>query len=446
MTTPSLPWSAPAIVALSMCVALGGCSTRSPRDGGVADDVESHPVAEKGFALDASVGGGMHGGGVWDAAIRAGDDGSAVSFEYWIWDGGHDAMVKATQPLTLTASDLAELRGRIERSDFFGSWAERDGWVTDQDTWIVKVRDGGREKTRRIYAREQFDETEKFLRRVIDQGVAEYAIASGRTDLLVDLFDYDGSARRVLRVEPVVAALRERALHGATSKVSADAVLALRSLVPADAFGDLVRAALDGADDARRQTILAALVDRGAIAAPLRRPDVVLPYALAELDRSWRDWEGPDAARSAFLRDCASALVYSHETRAVPVFERMVSDLSTPERPLALAPLAAMGDAAIGSLGRLADDRRPELRFAAARMCEGLACELVSHSACARPPGADPSVALAPFREQLVPRLERLADDASNDERTRRAASEALAAIGERPAPSGWKWHRLGWN
>ncbi len=432
------------IAALVACTFAGACrGSSTPRDETAAPALD----AVGDFALDATVGGGMHFEGIADARIRLIDDGSgSVSFRYDLPNGSHDETVRATQPLALERTDVADLRARIERSGFFGSWPYDGRRVTDQDTWIVSVRSGGREKALRVYAQEQFDETAQFLWRAIHQGVAEYALAAGRTDVLADLFKYDGNADRVLHVEPVVAALRESALHGATLAVRGGAVVALRSLVSSDDFVSLLRASLDGADDARRQAILAPLVDRGAIAAPLRDPEIVLPYALSELERSWRDWDCPDALRAQFLRDCASALVWCHEVRAVPVFERMVVELSTVERPLVLAPLAAMGDAAIDSLARLAADDRSELRLAAARMSEGLACELVSHSACARPPGAEPSAALAPFRERLVPRLERLADDASGDERTRRAASEALAAIGDRAAPPGWKWHRLDWN
>jgi hypothetical protein len=297
-----------------------------------------------------------------------------------------------------------------------------------------------------MYAQKEFNETAKFLRRVIDQAVAEYALAAERGDVLSELFDWDGSADRVLHVESVVTRLRETAVHGSSPETCADAMKTLGRILPDDGFDPMLRTALADGDAARHQAILAAFMDRGPIALPLRHRDVVLPEALSAMERSGREWGHASDAQTKFLRDCASALVVEHEVRAAPIFEKMVVDLSTDERPLAFAPLAGLGDAAIDSLVRLLEHERVGVRIAAAQICEGLACELTSQSACARPEGCDPATALAPFRARLVPKLERAADDATADPRLRRAASEALAAVGAREAPPGWAPHRLDWN
>lgn len=426
---------------LVAALAVTACAARDERP------TDADSAAGASLSLDATVGGGYRAGGVYEADVHIPAEGDAVvKFGYvnWFASGG-DTALKATQSVRLEPADRAALRALVDRSDFFGSWAAGE-MVTDQDTWNVTARSGERTKERSIYAQHEFDDTETFLWRVIHQAVAENALAAGRGDVLSDLFRYEKSRDKVLHPEPVVARLRDTALHAPQSSASAGALSALRSLLTPAEFDALLREALAAADDERRQTILAPLVDRGAIALPLRNADAVLPAALAELERSWRDWGRPPEARAKLLRDCASAVVVEHETRAAPLFERMVVELSTDEAPLAMAPLAALGDAAVDPLERLLGHERVGVRIAAAQMCEGLACELTSPSACARPAGADPSRTNAPFRDRLVPKLARAADDATADPRLRRAAEEALAALGERPAPAGWKWHRLDWN
>jgi hypothetical protein len=430
-------WKTGALVAVgivaSACAAVNAVNGSKSLDGDLSIDATVHP--------------GMRPGGVGTSKIHVGPEGDAeVMFEYVWWN--HADRMQSFNTARRVALDPAwrvELRRSLERSAFFGWWASGRN-VTDMDTWHVTVRCGDRTKSRKVYDQSEFDGTAWLLWRTIQQAVVDHALAVDRTDALVDLFDGPVGANAVLDVGPLVARLRETAVHGDNPESSARAMALLDRLLPADEFDPLLRAALVRDDAAFRQATLATFVDRGAIALPLRHRDVVLPAALAEMERSGRDWGRPPAERAQLLRDCASALVVEHEVRAAPVFERMVVDLSTDERPLVLAPLPGLGDAAIDPLSRLLDHERVGVRIAAARMCEGLACELTSPSACARPQGCAPSRTLAPFRERLVPKLERAADDASADPRLRRAASEALAAIGDRSAPPGWEWHRLDWN
>jgi len=399
------------------------------------------------FSLDAAVDPGMGGVAFSNPTVHVGADGGAdVSVGYRLWRGANgDDTIDVARRVALDAADREALRRTLERSAFFGWWPDGP-IVTCQETWHVTLRSGNRTKSRKIYAQREFGETARLLWRVIDQAVAEHALDAARTDVVSELFPWDESGDRVLHVEPIIARLRDFAVHGKTPTMCAQSMATLSRLLPADEFDPMLRSALGGDDAARRQAMLATFVDRGAIALPLRHRDVVLPQALAEMERSWRDWGRPPKERAKLLRDCASALVFHHEVRAAPVFERMVVDLSTDDHPLALAPLPALGDAAIDPLARLLDHERVGVRIAAAQMCEGLACELTSHSACARPDGCDPSTTLAPFRGRLVPKLERAADDATADPRLRRAAAEALAAIGQRDAPPGWTRHRLNWN
>jgi hypothetical protein len=430
---------AAAAIAVVGCALLGGCrgtKAPAPEETGAIAEAEKLP-ADRDFAFKADVVGGR-GNNIWKASLESFPGGDTeVSFEYMLRPGLR--MFKRTQTIELAAADVEQVRVSIEKSGFFGEWPKEEKW-TDVDIWKMTVRDRGRTDTRQFSVLEQTEDLQLLLYRVIHEAVAQYALASANDELLEDVLHGDDV---VLHPEPFVASLRERAIHGATPAASARAVATLRKMLPSVEFAALLRETLDGADAAKRDAVVAILVARGT---PPSHGDAVVPLALETLEASWREWSREETPRATLVRDCAGYLARQREPRALPIFERMVVELSTPERPLVLGPLAAMGELAVDSLGRLLDHERVEVRVAAAWMCEGLAAALQSKFDCVRPRNVDPFVTLPALRKGLGPRLERAADDEAGSPLLRHAAGDALAALGMRPAPPGWKPREMDWR
>lgn len=338
----------------------------------------------------------------------------------------------------LTPEEVARLRSAIDSSGVFGDW-DREEEYCDGGTWEFSLASGDRSVDRRVSGVHAFEAAERFLSALIGLAHVELQIDSGE---IPDAFEIESC----LRPEEAVRRLRASLPTKLSAESAGAAVATLRRLVPNDEFTVLAESALATDDPARRDAVLAVLVKRPGIATPVPADDPVLGHAVLAIERFASEGRRPATERQPLFRDCGSFLAAAGDARAVAAFERMVRDLSTDAAPYAPGAFAALGDAAVPAMERLLDDERTAVRRAAAALCEGMACELTSPSACARPPRLEPSRASLPFRRRLVPKLERIADDPTADARLRDAALRALAALHLRNGPPDWKWQRLDWN
>jgi hypothetical protein len=280
--------------------------------------------------------------------------------------------------LRLTGAEMDDLRRLVRESRFLDEEEALRPPAPDAGTWAVTIVLGAREKRREgMWEDASSAPLRHFLWRFVDLARAVGGVRRGDALPVARDVSEPGASAKFLRPELVVSELTPalvRLVRSAQRRSDAyPAANYLLVLLPAPEWTARFRELLPALAGEPREGALSAW--QVGVAEPGREVQraAFVPFAVAEVRSSWRDWEKLPHGRQDLLRALLGMAVRERDAGAIALAEEMTRSLSTQDRPFLGSSLADIGTDAVPVALRLFGDAAPEARMGGAGLAEYLA-------------------------------------------------------------------------
>ena len=327
----------------------------------------------------------------------------------------------------LTTEERARTRKAVVAARYFDTRDPARPPPTDSASWHVVIRLGDRQLEREdLGAHPGFEVLERELFRFVRQAQITAELRKGQTSsarsLLLHRFER-GCVHPPALVDEIVACADgidepRRCGQAATPLVAMPVAEWLRGA------GDLL-ARVEGE---RRGEVLTAWAGELGRKERAANRDAFLPVALAEVVARWRGWLDMGVRERTGLGWFLAMSLRDATTQAFEVAEQMARTLSKPGKPLVPQGLLATGEKAVPIVLRLLDAPQPGARECGAKMASLLLRVARKKTLVGEEELSDSDRAALEkrFGKEVVPALERHAQDVSESHAVREGCFHAL--------------------
>jgi len=328
--------------------------------------------------------------------------------------------------LRLTPEELDQGRRAVVAARFFESWgAERP--ALHEDLWNVTVRLGDVKRARAsIGTLPAFKPLREYLFRFVTLADIVAGLRRGESDLARSTL----RSRSVGRIVQPSVLVTELVACAAGREDPTRCAAVAKLLVALPASKDWLRGAnelLPRIEGERRAAVLAAWAGELRAGERAAHRAAFAPLALTEVAATWQRWlsMGPTELRAFWF--LLSMLLRDGTPQASEIAEQMARTLGAPGKPVVSPGLLATGTAAIPIVRRLLEAPEPGARASGAEMAYIQIRVVRGKMGIGIKFTADVLAALERrFGEEIVPLLERLAQDAAESYAVRQTCLHAL--------------------